>query len=362
LLVRVDAPAAHAASEPHDTTVIAYSLDLTHQVVPAATQWSATSRTTPGISGVRSASWIANVHQSRTTLASTALELAARQIAIWHYTSRLPIRHSSVPNSAVRARALELTRGATHGKPPSDVNPVSVGIAATLANVDTDRITMSVLLSINGENSFCNEQKLDIRVNGRWGVVKTGARTELHNAGPGRYKAPQVAALPGQPCRHGRPRDFNEARFTMDRPSEGTSVEIDWNITLTGTNVFQADNGAPSLLVEGGDKPKLQFRQTLPLDPSTFPMARAYLERFLTALLTKLHGILALVVLIILLALAPVVNKLVDAAAHRVAAAVLTRLRSQRTAEPSNKPDAPPPASTAQQQRQKQHDAEDAGS
>jgi hypothetical protein len=335
-LVRVDAPAAHAASNTEETTVIAYSLDL--QAGPAgAGVWAAASPGTPGIADLRSASYVAGLGTS-SDLADTGRELAARQIAIWHYTNGLPIDSGTVPDPIVRRRALTVAKAAATGRPPGGTNPISVGITANLADVEPSRITIGVLLSINSENSYCSAQKLDIRFNGHWGVVKTGAITNLGYSGPNQLKSTRTSALAGAPCNGGPARDFNQALFTLPRPQVGTRLEIDWNISLTGVNVFE-NGSAPPLLVVGGNEPNLEYRQVLPLDPSTFPTAHNYLDRFLTNLMSTFHGIWAILLLLLLLGLAPTLRdglrELVVGGGRLAARTARTRISPSRPEPPT---------------------------
>jgi hypothetical protein len=68
----------------------------------------------------------------------------------------------------------------------------------------------------------------------------------------------------------------------------------------------------------------------VPLDPQTFPTAHAYLERFATTLLTRFHGLLALLVLVMLMALAPVVNRVVTNSLSLAGAALWRAIRDRR--------------------------------
>jgi hypothetical protein len=198
ILVRVDAPAAHAASDPGQTTVLAYSLDASSPTFAAATDWTATSVRTPGISGIRSSFWIAkNAGPLATEPRPQALELAARQVAIWYYTNGFAASPSTVPDAEVRDRATSLIRAAANAPANITVSPTSISVAATISDVETDSVVIEVLLGTNGENSFCTAQKLDVRVFGGWGTVKTGDISNLKRIGPGRYRTDRTSALPG---------------------------------------------------------------------------------------------------------------------------------------------------------------------
>lgn len=50
------------------------------------------------------------------------------------------------------------------------------------------------------------------------------------------------------------------------------------------------------------------------IDPSAFPTADTYLQRFITSLLRWFHGVVAIIVLLVLLYLAPWFKRGVDAA------------------------------------------------
>jgi hypothetical protein len=139
--------------------VLAYSTDLDSRAFAASTQWTATSVLTPGTSGVRSSNWIAK--QAGTIpadLARQARELAARQIAIWHYTNALPVTAASVPDREVRDRALALIRLAANAPTNVQVSPISLSLSAKISDVETDTVSIATLVSTNGENSFCGVQ------------------------------------------------------------------------------------------------------------------------------------------------------------------------------------------------------------
>lgn len=313
-LVRVDAPAAHAASDPAETTVLAYSMDLDSRAFAASTQWTATSIQTPGIRGVRSSSWIAKrAGAVPADPMRQARELAARQIAVWHYTNGFEVTAASVPDPKVRHRALRLIRLASDAPSNVQVSPTSLSLSAKVSDVETDTVSIATLLSTNGENSFCDAQKLDVRLFGGWGTIQTGKVTGLSRVAPGRYKAIPEGNLEGQPCSKGASAiDYDSALFTFPRPTQGTTLEVDWNLTLNGISVFQASDGSAPLIIAGN--PSLEFRQTVAIDPGAFPTADTYLQRFITSLLHWFHGVVAIIVLLVLLYLAPWFKRGVDAA------------------------------------------------
>jgi hypothetical protein len=82
----------------------------------------------------------------------------------------------------------------------------------------------------------------------------------------------------------------------------------------------------------------LEFRQTIAIDPSEFPTADTYLQRFVISLLGWFHGVVAIIVLLVLLYLAPWFKRGVDAVTH-TGRAIKRRLRRSPptpTAGPDN--------------------------
>jgi hypothetical protein len=347
--VQVDAPAAHAASDAGKTTVIAYSLDLTRSALNSATTWTATSLDTPGINGVRAALWLAKDGGPLPANESGfEAEAAARQVAIWHYSNGLAITPRTVPDRGVRRRARVLAARAESAPGNVKVNPVSIAVAASVADVQTNQVILSLVLGTNGETSFCGAQKLDIRVDDGWGVVNTGTATALSRSGPGRLRSTVTRQLPGAPCpgASGRPPgpsvDYNQALFSIARPSQGTAVEIDWNLTLDAATVLAASNGGAPLVVAGS--PSIEFRQVVALDPSAFPTAANYLQRFLTSLLRSFDGALAIALLVVLMYLTPRLSRGLDFGFAQAGKAAGRRwsARRDRTGDPEAGPDGRP--------------------
>jgi hypothetical protein len=322
---RVDAPAAHAASEPKVATVLSYRMRPEPAAIPPDTTWTATTLSTPGIEGANQAVLLLWGHVAdRRSLPDKKRELAARQIAIWTYSAGFAITPTSVPDSSIRARALQLAREVAHAPEPHESQPISVSAAASLADVEPDHVLLSVVLSTNGENTFCEAQKLDIFYRGAWAVTRTGEVDALRRANAGTYTTVRGAKLSGVPCPKGQSFDFNEAQISLARPSTGSSVVIDWNIELGGPNLFIANNGAPALIDAEG--PELQFRQVVALNPNSFPTAGNYLERAITNVLGYFHGIVAIIVFLLLLVIAPMISEAVRGAIKSCARRARRRL------------------------------------
>ena len=240
-----------------------------------------------------------------------------------------------MPDPKVRHRALRLIRLASDAPSNVQVSPTSLSLSAKVSDVETDTVSIATLLSTNGENSICDAQKLDVRLFGGWGTIQTGKVTGLSRVAPGRYKAIPEGKLEGQPCSKGSAAiDYDSALFTFPRPTQGTTLEVDWNLTLNGISVFQASDGSAPLIIAGN--PSLEFRQTVAIDPGAFPTADTYLQRFITSLLRWFHGVVAIIVLLVLLYLAPWFKRGVDAALTRTGRIIKRRFQQkppQTTAE-----------------------------
>lgn len=310
---------------------LAYSLDP--RVAPAVgTTWHAVAVATPGLRGVATALWAGGGHLPGPALSDNQLEGAARQIAIWTKGGTIRISRATVHDPRVRARASFLATAAPNqlkGVPPQ---PNALEIASFVQRVDADRVVVAVNVSDDLEDTFTDEQKIDLRAGGRWAVIKTGEQTDVYQNGKG-------TRLPTR--RSGTAPDHNTALLRLDRTADVTQLELFWGVNLAAGVALLPDGAGPPLIT--ATPVVLRIRQLQILDPATYPSARDLVDRAGTAVLARLHGWVGWVVLVFALWLVPKLGQALDVLVKQLVKRLRRPSHGPGPSPPDNTPSGPPP-------------------
>lgn len=198
------------------------------------------------------------------------LEYAARQIAIWSLTSQLQVNPSSVPNRAVRQRALALLDLA--GKDATfPIQLSSHGVSIYLRSVSGNTVTLSVKLELEANRRLQDPADVDISLDGQLISVRTGEETRVTGAA-GSYRvdgATPLPALPDDDPDKAGPNNF--ANIVLDRNTSVVDVTANWvNVTATPGLLFLADGASAPMLTADETVLNINDGNSTSLDPADY--------------------------------------------------------------------------------------------
>lgn len=304
-VVRVDGRQVHASPvflnvSSVDAT-LAYSLDP--RLEPASGQtWRSGPVNILGPRGVATAIWVSTATTlPGTALADLELERAARQTAIWVMGRFMRIGPGTVPNAQVRARAAELVAAAPASFDAAQ-QETALSITSRVRSATSNTVELELSLEAGqGETTLDPAQLIDLRMAGKWGVVRTGEASEVvGDANQPRLRVTRVGAAP----------DFNTAYVAIQRPSKTTSIELHWNFTIRPGVLMVAQGGGPSFVTATSFP--IRRRVVEVVDPDSLPDPTGLLKQQTVNALGHLPGWAFWALLILGLYLSPKFSRGID--------------------------------------------------
>jgi hypothetical protein len=309
-----------------ETTIATYSLDPT-QLPTVSGNWASVQGDTPGVRGVASAKWlISNASGVPGQLPDNNAEAAAIQLAIWNRAVGYPLVAANVPDSEIAARARALAAAAPEsGSPATTVSRLEISMYQQI--VDNEHVTITITLATQDETTFDHEQKLDVRIGGRWGVVHTHHSTDINHYGPGKSLPLQVGDSVG---------DNNTAVMRLKRTDDATQLEVFWGVTLDPELVLLGSPGQPAMMT--ATPTALRIRRVYLTNPDQFPNGQDLLSRSVLSVLRHAHGWLGWVLLIVGLYVVSQLAGWINALARMGWKRVIRRRASTEPAPPAQPP------------------------
>jgi hypothetical protein len=234
-------------------------------------------------------------------LARTPLERAARQVAIWNVTNRLPLTPASVPNTDLLRRAKELLPPEKFRVP---LQPATHGVGIFIRETTANTVRLAVILNIDANTYLEPAQNIDLYLDGIRCPIRTKARTTITRASDGTYGSAEPQVLEGG--------STGIAEVEMTRNTKVVDASAVWvNVESSPGLVLVGSGSAPPAIL--AETVTLNYRSTTRLSPSDYTGPRELLDQAGTALLAAIHsGWLVWVVLLVALYLLPRLGRLVD--------------------------------------------------
>jgi hypothetical protein len=275
---------------------LAYSLDIRRRATYGS-RWSTLSLGEPSDSSARSfaqlgvanplpAELIArggadSFHEP--VIATTDLEYAARQVAIWAVTNSLALNPRTVPNADLLLRAKQLyQRGQADIKVPLQVTKYGVQIFVRETTANTVRLAVQ-LSTDNPGNTLDHTQDIDLYLDGTRCQITTQQRTEI-NLKHGVYTDAKKTPLGDKGSTSIAEVDLHRNTKVVD--ASAAWIGIDANPGLPLVN----DGAAPPIIT--ADKAILHFESSTRLDPANYTGPRQLLDKTGIVLLGRLPNLL----------------------------------------------------------------------
>ena len=243
--------------------------------------------------------------------ATTNMELAARQVAIWAATNNLSLTANTVPAAALRRRARQLLVGTAKLSVPLQTasHSVQIFIRDTTANT----VQLAVTIGIDPNTHLSSPEHIDLYLDGVRCPVLTRARTHIVRGGDGTYHAGQTVTLDAK-------HHSNEvAEVDLDRNTKVVDATADWvNVTSEPGLVMAGAGTAPPLVT--AEPAVLNFTTATQLNPADYTNPGQLLSNAGTAVLTTVPGppVVVLVILVLALYVLSRVGRIADAAVLRI--------------------------------------------
>jgi hypothetical protein len=288
-------------------TASAYSLDA-GQSPARSDRWLTTRLDTPGLHGVASAYWIVTKGSTAgRTLANTSFEQAAEQLAIWHFTNKIPLRTKLGVAPPVLERAQNLAALAPHRVNNVGLRAQALYLSGYVAGSNARHVNVNV--QVGAQSGFeLSSQVIFLVIGGGSACILTGKRTTISQLSALRHKGPTVCQFQHRtnqrywPQSAFRPiQDPQTAQFQLDRPHDVTDVSVDWIVTSNPGEVFLPTNAGPPLITRSPFK--LDLGSNIPIDPAKLPSASALAKRSVEGWLLRLLAWVGIPIFLVLVLL-----------------------------------------------------------
>ena len=240
--------------------------------------------------------------------ATTEMELAARQTAIWAATNSLPLKPKTVPNATLRRRARQLLAGAAGISVPLQAasHSVQIFIRDTTANT----VQLAVTIGLDPNTQLTNVENIDLYLDGARCSIKTQAQTHIAGGSDGTYHADKPVPL-------GSAHSIDVAEVELDRNTKVVDATADWvNVISDPGLVMAGARAAPPLVT--AEPAVLNFTTTTQLNPSDYTNPQQLLSNSGIAFLTTVPARWVLVILVLALYFLSRAGRIADAGILRL--------------------------------------------
>jgi hypothetical protein len=236
--------------------------------------------------------------------ATTDMELAARQVAIWAETNNLALTPKTVPDAALRRRARQLLAGAAGFSVPLQAasHSVQIFIRDTTANT----VQLAVTIGIDPNTQLSTVENIDLYLDGVRCPIKTQARTHIVRGSDGTYHTDKPVPL--DPKTH----SIDIAEVDLDRNTKVVDATANWvNVTSDPGLVMAGADAAPPLVT--AEPAVLNFTTTTQLNPSDYTNPEQLLSNSGIAFLTTVPARWVLLILVLALYFLSRAGRIADA-------------------------------------------------
>lgn len=256
--------------------------------------------------------------------ADSALEYAARQVAIWFITNGLALDPTAVPNESLLDRARELA-ATTEGPKEVPLQAAHHTVDVLLQDASATRVDLMIKLTVDANASPAESQRVDIALDGVRCTLETSATTNIEMGEDTAFACGETEHLPED--RGGR---TDTALVNLPRNTKVVDLSATWAGVVSEPGLVMISDGAAPPVITA-DPAVLNFRTTDTLDPSNYPRPVEILNKAGIAVLGKLPTSLIWPAILVSLYALPRVGRAIDALFRRL----WSRIGKRPSASPS---------------------------